>query len=69
MRCVGSGVIRLEVQRSSDGLSQTTVSIATKGKVSAGDTKHYQHYYRDGNGSPCGSGFNLSNAYVITWTP
>jgi len=69
LRCVGGGLIRLEVQRSSDGSSHTTIPIASRGKVSASDTKYYQHYYRDTNGSACGAGFNLSNAYVITWTP
>ena len=69
LRCVGGGLIRLEVQHSSGGTSQTTISIVTRGKVSAGDTKRYQYYYRDANGSPCGTGFNLTNGYQLTWTP
>ena len=69
LRCVGGGLIRLEVQHSSGGTSQTTISIVTRGKVSAGDTKRYQYYYRDAKGSPCGTGFNLTNGYELTWTP
>jgi hypothetical protein len=32
-----------------------------------GDTGCYQFWYRDPVGSPCGAGFNLTNAYTITW--
>ncbi len=67
MRCAGGGIIRLEARYSSAGTSKTTISIATKGRVSAGDTKTYQCFYRDATNSPCGSGFNLSNGYQLTW--
>ena len=69
LRCAGGGIIRLEVRYSSAGTSQTTISIATKGKVSAGESKTYQYFYRDTSGSPCGSGFNLSNGYEVPWMP
>ena len=69
LRCAGGGVIRLEVQFSSGGDSHTTVSIITKGGVVAGQTKRYQLWYRDPNNSPCGSSFNLTNGYEITWIP
>jgi hypothetical protein len=68
LRCAGGGVIRLEVQFSSGGNSHSTVSIVTKGGVVAGQTKHYQLWYRDPN-TPCGSTFNLTNGYEITWIP
>ena len=68
LRCVGGQVVRLEVQFSSAGSSATTISIPTKGGVSAGDSKRYQLWYRDSGGSPCNSGFNLTNGYEITWT-
>jgi hypothetical protein len=29
--------------------------------------KRYQAWYRDPAGSPCGSQFNLSNGYEISW--
>jgi hypothetical protein len=69
LRCAGNQVIRLEIQFSSGGASQTTISVPTKGGVSAGDTKRYQHWYRDTGTSPCNSLFNLTNGYEITWTP
>jgi len=69
LRCVGGGIVRLEVRYSDGGLSRTTTSIASKGKVSPGEMKHYQYFYRDLSGSPCGSLFNLSNAYQVRWTP
>jgi hypothetical protein len=70
LRCAGQGVIRLQV-KPSDGAGQTlsSVSISAAGSVSAGDTKTYQYWYRDPNGSPCGTFFNLSNGLQITWTP
>ena len=69
LRCVGGSVIRLEVRFSSAGNSQTTIPIADKGGVSAGDLRRYQHWYRDTDSTPCGSGFNLTNGYELTWTP
>jgi len=69
MRCVGGGVVRLEVRYSDGGVSRTTTSIASRGEVSPGEIKYYQCFYRDVNGSPCGSLFNLSNGYQIKWTP
>ncbi len=69
LRCAGNEVIRLEVQFSSFGTSATSISIASRGGVSVGDTKRYQLWYRDTGGSPCNSGFNLTNGYEITWTP
>ena len=69
LRCVGGGVLRLEVRCSSAGHSQTTISIADKGGVSAGDLRRYQYWYRDTDSTPCGSGFNLTNGYELTWTP
>jgi hypothetical protein len=33
-----------------------------------GDTGHYQFWYRDPIGSPCGGLFNLTNLYSILWS-
>jgi hypothetical protein len=39
------------------------------GQVVPGFTWNFQIWYRDGNGSPCGGHFNLSNAYATTFQP
>lgn len=74
LRCAGGGLIRLQVRFSnSSGVSQSTISIASKGSVSAGNVKYYQYWYRDtSGGQPCGAGvndFNLSNGVRIVWGP
>ncbi len=70
LRCAGGGVIRIQV-RTSDGVgsSATTIPIGAKGGVSSGDTRYYQCWYRNPLNSPCGSDFNASNGYAITWLP
>jgi hypothetical protein len=74
LRCAGGSVQRLGVRAAdtagdSDTSSWTT-SISTRaGNILPGDTKRYQLWYRDPFSSPCGSLFNLSNGYAITWAP
>lgn len=68
LRCAGGSVVRLEVRvADASGSSQTTVDVAASGGVLAGQTKRYQLWYRDPATTPCGSGFNLSNGYEVTW--
>ena len=70
LRCAGFNVVRLEVQfaNAANGFTaDSTISISSRGGMSVGDTKRYQFWYRDANGSPCNSGFNLTNGYEITW--
>ncbi|MDP6538222.1 MAG: hypothetical protein QF903_05905 [Planctomycetota bacterium] len=71
LRCCGTGVVRLQVVvPDGSGDAATSVDIGAGGNVSAGDDRCYQYWYRNpGSGSPCGSGFNTSNAYSVTWTP
>ncbi len=70
LRCVGGGVVRLQVRfASAAGTSATTVGIAAKGGCAAGDVKRYQVWYRDPLTSPCGAQFNLTNGVEITWVP
>jgi len=70
MRCIGVNAFRLQtVQSAADGTSATSATISLLGQVDAGDTKYYQLWYRDPQGTPCGSGFNLSNGYTIVWLP
>ena len=69
----GGGLIRLQVRTSNGaGMSSTTIGIAAKGGVVAGDTKRYQCWFRTTVNPPCGAGvndFNLSNGYEIVWQP
>lgn len=48
------------------GFGDLPVSIVTGVVPGSGATKRYQFWYRN-PGGPCGSGFNLSNGYEITW--
>ena len=67
LRCAGGSVVRLEVRTpGASGQAVTTVPVATRGGVSAGDVRRYQVWYRD-NGFSCGSNFNTTNGYEITW--
>jgi hypothetical protein len=67
LRCVGGAAKRLQIVNSDNtGAIQTTVDIALKGGVVAGDLHHYQLWYGD-PGTPCGALFNFSNATEITW--
>jgi hypothetical protein len=68
LRCCGGNVVRLEIANSGNtGFVLTTVDIASAGGVQPGDTRCYQYWYRDPNSGPCGSSYNLSNAYEVTW--
>jgi len=74
LRCAGGSLRRLGV-RFSDAAGASDTSgypdpISTKaGNIAPGDTKHYQCWYRNPNGSPCGADFNASNGLVVTWAP
>ena len=74
LQCAGGQLKRLGV-RFSDGSGYSDTSgypqpISVKaGNVTAGDTKYYQCWYRNPIGSPCGSDFNASNGYAVTWLP
>jgi hypothetical protein len=73
IRCCGQNVVRLEVvlppppEPATATLSVTITEAGPPGTVNPGDTKCYQYWYRDPAGSPCGTGFNLSNAYSVLW--
>jgi hypothetical protein len=54
------------VNSDQNGTTQTTVDVALRGGVAAGDLRRYQLWYGD-PGTPCGALFNLSNATEITW--
>ncbi len=68
LRCAGGALKRLQVVGfDGTGSGMTTVDIATKGGVAAGDVRNYQLWYRDPGSSPCASEFNASNGLQITW--
>ena len=73
LQCAGGGLIRLQVRASNgDGESHTTLSIASKGNVNAGDIRYYQCWYRTTDEPPCGLGvndFNATNGYSVFWLP
>ncbi len=66
LRCVGAPSIRLEAGVTDAlGSCSTSVSIVTRGALSAGLTRGYQAWFRDPAG-PCGSS-NWSAALRIDW--
>jgi hypothetical protein len=76
LQCAGGSLKRLGVRfANASGYSDTsawTTPISVKaGNVLAGNTKHYQCWYRTTVNPPCGAGvndFNSSNGYAVTWT-
>ncbi len=70
LRCVGGGIVRLQVRTANaSGLSNTTINVSSVGGVNPGDLRRYQLWYRDPVG-PCGGGFNFTNGLEInTWIP
>jgi len=73
LRCADGNQVRLQIRTADvSGTSSTTIGLAAKGGVSAGDIKRYQYWYRTTDDPPCGVGvwdFNLSNGYEVTWLP
>ena len=72
LRCVGFNVKRLVIMNTDGtGFASTAdapLDVALKGGVVAGDTRHYQAWYRQGSaGGPCGNSHNLTNGVSITW--
>jgi hypothetical protein len=54
---------------SGPGLAKLSqASLPGPGWIQAGDTWHFQRWYRDPAG-PCGSGFNLTNGLALTFVP
>lgn len=66
--CAGPLSERLEALFSdANGAGSSTSSIVTEGNVSPGQTRIYQHWYRDSSLSPCGTGSNFSSALQVDW--
>ena len=78
-RCAGGAVVRITMPPiviAGDGsaafgpcFGDASISSITGVTPGSGATKRYQFWYRDPGGSPCGNGFNLSNALSIPWSP
>ena len=61
LRCAGGGIARLGVKQP-DGLGVATWGPSPFAPAwSAGEVKRFQVWYRDPQGTPCGTGFNLTN--------
>jgi len=74
LRCAGGALKRLgTVIADTAGIADTsgwTTPISVKaGNVAAGMTKYYQCWYANTIGSLCGTGFNTTNGYYVTWSP
>jgi len=76
IRCAGGGLIRLKVKLTdATGYANSSPAVITTRSASfghtivAGETLYYQWWFRDINGSPCGTENNTSNGYQITWLP
>ena len=69
LRCSGGVVTRFDIATPNAGGSATWgPGLAGQGGWIAGETRFFQTWYRDPAG-PCGSGFNLTNAVSVTFTP
>ncbi|MBL8857734.1 MAG: VCBS repeat-containing protein [Planctomycetes bacterium] len=73
--CAGVGIVRLGVVFASGSTSSypgglTPAPIHIAGMTNAGDTRHYQTWYRDSTPGFCTpSLFNLTNGLTLSWTP
>lgn len=68
LRCAGGQLVRIGV-RIPNGAGQASwgPGLSSVGGWSSGDTRNFQIWYRDSNGSPCGNAFNVSNGYNVTF--
>jgi hypothetical protein len=69
--CAGGASNRSQVQVSVGGMATfTDWNGAGFGSVAnLGSPTNFQYWYRDPQGSSCGTGFNFSNAWTVTYTP
>jgi hypothetical protein len=69
LRCTGGAVFRLGV-RFADPVGDAEWSAPfVSTPWSAGTTRHFQAWYRNTPSPACGSGYNLSNGYSVSFTP
>jgi hypothetical protein len=69
LRCVGQGVLRHGVRVPDASGDAAWTSPLLNENWGPGTTKHFQGWYRDPSGGPCGSGFNLTSGLTIAFNP
>jgi hypothetical protein len=70
LRCAGGGITRLGVAiPGAGGDANWGPGLSVSGGWIAGDTRHFQGWYRDPSGSPCANGFNLTQGVTVVFTP
>jgi hypothetical protein len=74
LRCAGGALKRLATKSVSGGSSSypqgSDPKISVLGVVPpAGGVRYYQVFYRNPNGSPCGTFFNITNGVSVIWQP
>jgi hypothetical protein len=73
LRCAGGTVIRLGTKLNAAGSSQypgaADARVSVRGLVPAGATRTYQAWYRNAAAYCTASTFNLTNGYLVQWTP
>ena len=70
LRCAGNGVVRIGIGiPNAMGEATWGPALAGLGGWGAGDTRHFQTWYRDpSGGGVCGNAFNLTNAVEVAFT-
>jgi len=69
LRCAGQQVRRLGTRvADANGDASWGPGLAGQGQWLAGDTRSFQVWYQNAAGSPCGGGFNTSQALSVTFS-
>jgi hypothetical protein len=69
LRCIGGTIRRVMVRNANQaGAIWDGPTLQPAGGWLAGESRHFQLFYRNPNG-PCGTGFNVSNAVSVQFTP
>jgi hypothetical protein len=69
LRCAGQEVLRLGVSLpGAGGVAVWGPGVEPPGGWPPGETRHFQAWFRDPVGDPCGAGFNLSQGLTIGFT-
>jgi hypothetical protein len=74
LRCASGQLLRLATKSMASGASSYPQAgdptISVKGHVPAtGGVRYYQVFYRNPNGSPCGTFFNITSGVSVIWQP